>query len=134
MKIIDKPLLDIISERAGINPRLRKNYNLHGELTEKVQRLLNAMEPGTEIPVHRHKNTDETYVLLRGSLNVKLYNDNGELINLIRLDPKEEKYGVSIPANQWHTIEVLEKGTVIFEVKEGPYLPISEEDVLPVIN
>ncbi len=130
MKIIDDHLLDIISEKAAVNDRLRKNYNLHESLNEGVQRLLNALEPGTTLPVHRHKHTDETYIILRGRLHVKIFNNQGELTNFLVLDPREGKYGVSIDANEWHTVEVMEKGTVIFEVKTGPYKPLNEDDIL----
>lgn len=132
MKIIDEHLLNVISEKATENNRLRKNFNLHERLDESVQRLLNALEPGTSLPVHRHKTTDETYIVLRGKLNVKIYNDQAELINVLVLDPLDGKYGVSISANEWHTVEVLEKGTVIFEVKTGPYQALEEDDILAV--
>lgn len=132
MKIIDEHLLNVISEKATENNRLRKNFNLHERLDESVQRLLNALEPGTCLPVHRHKTTDETYIVLRGKLNVKIYNDQAELINVLVLDPLDGKYGVSISANEWHTVEVLEKGTVIFEVKTGPYQALEEDDILAV--
>ena len=132
MKIIDEQLLNIISNEACHSPRLRMNHNLHASLEDKVQRLLNAMEPGTELPVHRHKDTDETYILLRGKLDVKVYNEQKELIATHRLDPNEGKYGIHIPANSWHNVEVLEKGTVIFEVKEGPYIPFEASDIMVV--
>lgn len=132
MKIIDSELLIKLSEQACNSPRLRMNHNLHASLEDKVQRLLNAMEPGTELPVHRHKDTDETYILLRGKLDVKVYNEQKELIATHRLDPNEGKYGIHIPANSWHTVEVLEKGTVIFEVKEGPYMPFEASDIMVV--
>lgn len=132
MKIIDNALLDKLTEQAEGNERLRKNYNLHRSLNDHVQRLLNALEPGTELPVHRHLHTDETYVLLRGSLNVLLYNEKKELVQTIALNPKNGKHGVSIPAGQWHTVEVLEKGTVIFEIKQGPYMPLEMSDIMNV--
>lgn len=130
MKIINENLLNFISKQAEENPRLRMNYNLHLSHDDKVQRLLNAMEPGTELPIHRHRHTDETYILLRGKINVKVFNDKKEFTEIIELDVNEGRYGVSIPANQWHTVEVLEKGTVIFEIKEGPYCPLQPEDML----
>lgn len=130
MKIIDNELLSNLSTQARKDKRLRKNFNLHLSLNEDVQRLLNALEPGTVIPVHRHLHTDETYVLLSGSLNLLLYDDNRNLKQKILLDPSKGKYGVSIPAGAWHSIEVLEKGTVIFEVKQGPYSPIETQDIL----
>jgi len=130
MRIIDNDLLHKLVEQAQENERLRKNYNLHSSLNDNVQRLLNAMEPGTELPIHRHLHTDETYIVLQGSLNVLLYNDKKKLIQTILLDPKQGKYGVSIPADQWHTVEILEKGTVIFEVKQGPYSPLESKDIM----
>lgn len=127
---INEQLLNGITIKACESFRLRMNHNLHASLEDKVQRLLNAMEPGTELPVHRHKDTDETYILLRGKLDVKVYNEQKELIATHRLDPNEGKYGIHIPANSWHTVEVLEKGTVIFEVKEGPYMPLEGDDIM----
>lgn len=130
MKIIDNELLDKLTEQAASNERLRKNYNLHRSLNDHVQRLLNAMEPGTEMPIHRHLHTDETYLVLKGSLKVLLYDENKKLIQTVLLDPKKGKYGVSIPASQWHSVDVLEKGTVIFEVKQGPYAPLDTKDIM----
>ena len=130
MKIIDSELLDGICKQAKENPRLRMNYNLHTELDEPVQRLLNALEPGTEIPVHRHRHSDEPYLVIRGSLFVILFDENKKLLNKVLLDPKEGTYGVSVPAGQWHSIEVLESDTVIFEIKEGPYMALTSEDIL----
>lgn len=129
---IDEKLLNKISNEAGLNPRLRMNHNLHASLDDKVQRLLNAMEPGTMLPIHRHKDTDETYIILRGKLDVKVYSEQKECIASYRLDPVEGKFGIHIPANSWHNVEILGKGTVIFEVKEGPYLPLNEEDIMIV--
>jgi len=130
MEIINTKLLDSVTEQAGKNPRLRMNYNFHENLDAKAQRLLNAMEPGTVLPIHRHRHTPETYILLRGSIRVLFYNDVRELTNSVILNPLDGKYGVDIPAGQFHTLEVLESGTVIFEVKEGPYTPIEAMDVL----
>lgn len=130
MKIIDKALLDEVSAKAMNSERLRMNYNLHESLDADVQKLLNAMEPGTIVPVHRHRDTAETYFLLRGRMVVRFYNDNGEVVSKEELSPADGKYGVDIPVGQWHGIEVLETGTVIFEVKQGPYTPINPEDTM----
>ena len=132
MQLIDKPLLDSITHLAQQSPRLRMNYNFHQDLNDKVQRLLNAMEPGTVLPVHRHPHTDEIYVILRGKLDVHAYNDQKEHIATYRLDPKEGKFGISMPAGSWHNVEVLEAGTVIFELKEGPYAPLEKDDIMEV--
>jgi cupin fold WbuC family metalloprotein len=130
MSIIDKNLLDEVTNKAISSPRLRMNHNFHESYDSKSQRLLNALEPGTELPIHRHRNTSETYILLRGKMKVFFYDENKVLMQEFYLDPLDGKYGVDIPVGQWHTIEVLESGTVIFEVKDGPYTPINNEDIL----
>lgn len=130
MKIIDKDLLDKITENAKNSPRLRMNYNLHENLDDHVQKLLNALEPGTQLPIHRHVSTAESYFVIRGHLKVIFYNDNREIIEECELSPDLGKYGVDIPAGQWHTIEVLKSETVIFEVKQGPYMTLSPDDML----
>lgn len=132
MQIIDNELLSSLCEKASQHPRLRMNYNLHACLDDKVQRLLNALNPGTSLPVHRHKSTDELYVILRGKLDVKLYNDQGILTDTVHLDPLNGAYGISVSASQWHTVDVLEKDTIILEVKEGPYKPLDDDDILPI--
>jgi len=128
--LIDENLLDNVTEQAKASERLRMNYNLHDSLEAKAQRLLNALEPGTVLPVHRHRNTAETYIVLRGCIRVMFYNDEKVLMDEFLVHPDEKVHGVHIPAGQWHTLDVLESGTVIFEVKDGPYIPFGEEDVL----
>ena len=130
MIIINNTLLDTITEKAKTSPRLRMNFNLHDSLDSPVQRLMNALEPGTELPIHRHRHTDETYIVLRGAIKVFLYNDDKTLKEQVLLNPCDGEYGINIPADQFHTVEVLEKGTVIFEVKEGPYTPLGDGDTL----
>ena len=130
MKIIDKDLLNLVTAKAVESPRLRMNYNFHTTMDAKAQKLLNALEPGTELPIHRHIHTSETYILLRGKIRVLFYNEAKELLDSIELNPTEGKFGVDIPAGQWHTLEVLESGSVIFEVKDGPYTPLTAEDIL----
>lgn len=130
MQLINESLLDEVTRQAQESPRLRMNYNLHDSLDAKAQRLLNALEPGTLLPIHRHPHTAETYLLLRGKINVLYYNDQKELMETVVLEPKSGNYGIHIPKNQWHTLEVLESGSVIFEVKDGPYTPLEEKDVL----
>ncbi len=132
MDLIDKDFLDRLTERAESNVRLRMNHNFHDSLDAHVQRLLNAMEPGSVFPVHRHRHAAETYVLLRGKVRVFLYDDHGQQTDSFLLDPATGNYGGHIPKGQWHTVEVLAPGTVIFEVKEGPYQPLGPEDILDV--
>ena len=128
--ILDKKLLDKVTEEAKSSPRLRMNFNLHESLDAKVQRLFNALEPGTELPIHRHPCTAETYIVVRGRLNVLFYDDNKNVIQRYELSANSDNFGVHIPKNQWHTLEVLESGTVIFEVKDGPYTPLTAENLL----
>ena len=128
--LIDNNLLDQVSAKAKESERLRMNYNLHDSLDAKTQRLLNALEPGTILSIHRHRHTAETYIVLRGSIIVIFYDDNKIPVEQHLISPKQGVYGVHIPAGQWHTLEVKESGTVIFEVKDGPYAPLGEEDIL----
>ena len=129
MNLIDKQRLDAVLEKARESERLRMNDNFHDALDAPAQRLLNALEVGTELPIHRHRHTAETYILLRGKLAVVFYDDNKIETERVILNPKTEDYGVHIPIGQWHTIEVLES-SVIFEVKDGPYIPLELSDIL----
>ena len=130
MQLIDQNLLDTLSRQAAKNPRLRINYNFHDSLDAPSQRLLNAIQPESVLPIHRHRNMAETYIILRGKLRVMFYNEKKELIESEILDPLVGKYGINIPAGEWHTIEILEPDTVIFETKDGPFMPHSEGDML----
>ena len=100
--IIDNALLDKVTQMAEESPRLRMNYNLHDSLDAKSQRLLNSLLPGTNLPVHRHPHTAETYILLRGRMTVIFYNDSGQPVSRFILDPREGNFGVHIPKGQWH--------------------------------
>lgn len=130
MKILDTTLLDTITQQAKESPRLRMNYNLHDSLEAKAQRLFNALEPETVLPVHRHRETAETYILVRGRMRVDYYNEAKEIIDSVVLDPLEGRFGIHVPAGQWHTVEALESGTMVFEVKDGPYRPFDPSDML----
>lgn len=130
MKKINEELLNKVSQEAKESPRLRMNYNFHEHLDDKAQRLLNALEPGTLLPIHRHRHTAETYILLRGKITVLFYNELRELQEEEIRSSEEGNYGVHIPVEEWHTLEVLETGSVIFEVKEGPYTPLTPADIL----
>ena len=128
--IIDKSLLDTVTSGAKESNRLRMNYNFHDSLDAPCQRLLNALEPETIVPIHRHQHTSETYILLRGKLRMMFYNDDKEIIEETILSSESANYGIHIPAGVWHAMEVLASGTVIFETKDGPYMPIQECDIL----
>ena len=133
MKIIDNKLLDEVTARAKISPRLRMNYNFHKELDDPVNRLLNAMEPDTYLRPHRHSNPDkqEIYLLLRGKVAVFIFDDEGRITDSITLDPLNGCYGGEIPPGIWHGLLVLESGSVIYEVKEGPFVPLSPDNMAP---
>jgi hypothetical protein len=130
MKIIDKSLLDTVTSGAKESNRLRMNYNFHDSLDAPCQRLLNALEPETIVPIHRHQHTSETYILLRGKLRMMFYNDDKEIIEETVLSSESTNYGIHIPAGVWHAMEVLTSGTVIFETKDGPYMPVQECNIL----
>ncbi len=127
--IINDELLDKVTAEAEASPRLRMNFNLHESLDAKAQRLINVLLPGTPLPIHRHKHTAETYVLLRGKMFVVFYDDLGGQTDRHLLDPTQGTYGVQIPKGQWHTVEVLEPSAIL-EVKDGPYTPLQPEDML----
>ena len=128
--IIDNQLLDQVSSEAKETPRLRKNYNFHQSLDDKCHRFLNAVEPGTEVPIHRHPTKDETFVILRGKVRVTTHNDDGSVIENIVLCPEEERYGVNIPKGVWHTLESLPPNSCIFECKEGPFVEHEVDGIL----
>ena len=130
--VIDKKLLDKVCEQAKESPRLRMNYNFHLSLDEKCHRFLNAVEPGTEVPIHKHPTKDETFVLLRGRVRVTTHNDDGSIIESVVLCPKEGRYGVNIPKGVWHTLEAIDANSVIFECKEGPFVPHEEDGILRI--
>ena len=128
--VIDKKLLDKVTEQAKVSPRLRMNYNFHQSLDEKCHRFLNAVEPGTEVPIHKHPTKDETFVILRGKVRVTTHNDDGSIIEDYVLCPEEGKYGVNIPKGVWHTIEAIDPDSVIFECKEGPFVEHEVDGIL----
>ena len=130
--IIDKNLLDQVSEQAKDSPRLRMNYNFFQSQEDKCHRMLNAVEPGTVVPIHRHPTKDESFVVLRGKVRVTTHNDDGSIIEDVVLSQESGNYGVDVPKNMWHKLESLESGSVIFECKEGPFVEHEEEGILEV--
>ena len=128
---ITQVLLDKLTELAKESPRLRMNYDLRDSEEDTSQRMLNAIEPGSPLPIHRHQKTSETVVCLRGRL-VEEYYDEMERVctEAIELSPHGPVVALNIPAGQWHTVRALESGTIILEIKNGAYEPISEVDIL----
>ena len=128
--IIDQQALDELTARAKDSPRLRMNLDLRNSPADQSQRMLNAIEPGTVLPIHRHRTTTETVVCLRGHFVEYFYDADGRLTDTIDMVPGGTL--INIPAGQWHNLESLESGTALLEVKDGAYEPIGEEDILNV--
>ena len=129
--IINQAILDKLTEEAKASPRLRMNMDLRNSEADQSQRMLNAIEPGSPLPIHRHQKTSETVVCLRGRLVEEYYDDQEHICTeAIELSPNGPVVALNIPAGQWHTVRVLESGTVILEMKNGPYEPISPVDIL----
>lgn len=129
MKIIDNNLITNLEEEAKNSPRLRKNYNFHQSLDDKCHRFLNAMEPGTFIPIHHHPTKDETVVILKGKVRVSTYNDLGEVLETSVLCHEEGSFGADIPKNVWHDVECLEP-SVLLECKEGPFVEHEADGIM----
>ena len=129
---IDNQLLDTLSAQAKANPRLRQSYDLRTTPEDQSQRILNAVEPGTILPIHRHTGSTETIIVLRGKVVQHYYDDNGNKTASYELAPNSAQVGMSVPVGQWHALESLEEGSVIFECKDGAYQPLSAEDILEV--
>ena len=128
---ITKAILDDLTAKAKASPRLRMNLDLRNSSDDTSQRMLNAIEPGSELPIHRHQKTSETVVCLRGRLVEEFYDDLGRMCEeAIELSPNGPVYCLNIPAGQWHTVRVLEGGTVIMEMKNGAYEPTQDCDIL----
>lgn len=129
--VIDSKILDELTASAKASARLRMNLNFHQSLDEKCHRFLNALEPGTAVPVHHHPTKDETFIVIRGRVRLITYSDDGEVIESVVLCPEEGRFGVNIPRNVWHTLECLESA-ILFECKEGPFVPHEDEGILEV--
>ena len=127
---IDKTLLDNLSFQAKASPRLRMNLDLRDSAEDQSQRMLNALEPGTVLPIHRHRKTSETVAILRGRAVQYLYDDNGCETDSVLLEAGGEVPAMQVEMGQWHRLEALESGTVIVEFKHGAYEPIGPEDIL----
>ena len=117
---INKELLDNLFEQAKENPRLRQNLDLRTSTNDNSQRMLNALLPGTVVPIHRHPQSTENVFLLCGKIVEIICDENGNEIERIHLNPTVGNYGCVVPQGAWHTVEVLEP-SVIYEAKDGKY-------------
>ena len=128
---ITQAILDDLTAKAKESPRLRMNLDLRDSAEDSSQRMLNAIEPGSPLPVHRHQNTSETVVCLRGRLVEEFYDDlERTCTERIELSPNGSVVALNIPAGQWHTLRSLESGSVILEVKDGKFAPLEDVDIL----
>ena len=130
---ITQAILDKLTEEAKASPRLRMNMDLRNSNADQSQRMLNAIEPGSQLPIHRHQKTSETVVCLRGRLVWEFYDELERICTeRIELTPNGPVVALNVPIGQWHTVHALESGSVILEVKDGPYEPIGPEDILEI--
>lgn len=127
---VDDFLLDRLTEQAKASPRLRMNLDLRTSDADSSQRMLNAIEPGSVVPVHRHRLTSETFVVLRGRVVEEFYSSEGAVEATYEVSAGGPVCALNIPAGTWHTLRALESGTVILEMKDGAYAPIGEEDMM----
>ena len=127
---ISQELLDKLTAQAKESPRLRMNFDLRNSADDGSQRMLNAIEPGSPLPIHRHRLSSETVVCLRGRLVEEFYDDAGKCTETVELAPGGSVVTLNIPIGQWHTVKALESGTVILECKDGKYEPLEDEDIL----
>lgn len=128
--LLTEKMLDDLSAKAKESPRLRINFNLHEDTRDSVQRLFNAMEPGTKVPIHRHQNAAETIIVLRGKLTVRYFDSSKKETESFLLEAGSENFGMHVPKGVWHGVDVIASKTVILEIKEGPYEPLTETDIL----
>ena len=133
MKYINKELLNNVSKEAKLSPRKRGNHNFHENLDERVHRMLNALELGTYIQPHKHEDPDKTeaFIILRGKVLVIIFDDSGEIKEFVLLSAKDGNFGIEIPPRVWHSLISMEGGSVIYEVKDGPYSVIDDKNFAP---
>ena len=127
--VITQALLDSLSAQAKANPRLRQNYDLRNSPEDLSQRMLNALEPGTVMPVHRHHVSSETVVILRGKIQWVFYDDNGNETERVTLEANGEPRMLNVERDRWHSLVCLESGSVLYESKDGAYRPLEEEEI-----
>ena len=127
---IDDKFLDTLQQQAKDSPRLRMHFDMRNSDKDQSQRILNALEPATDLPIHRHLLSTETVILLRGRIDEVFYDGEGNEIRRVHLNPSMGVYGCNVPVGEWHTVEVYEP-SVIMEMKDGPYNPQASEFLNP---
>lgn len=127
--VIDKTILDELMDKAKVSGRLRANFDLRNTAEDLSQRMLNALEPGTVMPIHRHRGSSETVVVIRGSVKWLFYDEDGNETESVVLDANGPVRMIVAEKDRWHSLECLESGTVLFECKDGPYHPLEENEI-----
>ena len=127
---ITQAILDDLTAQAQASPRLRMNMDLRNSPDDGSQRMLNALEPGTVMPIHRHRTSSETVVIIRGKIQWVFYDDDGNETERVTLDANGELRCLNVGKGRWHSLECLESGSVLFECKDGPYAPLGEGEVM----
>lgn len=128
--VIDNKILDDLSAQAKKNPRLRLSMDLRNGPEDLSQRMLNALEPGTIMPIHRHHVSSESVVLLRGKIEWVFYDDNGSVTERVTLDANGEPRMINVERYRWHSLVCLESGSVLYESKNGAYAPLAEDEIM----
>ena len=127
--IIDQHILDELSAQAKASPRLRMNYDLRNSAEDQSQRMLNAIEPETVLPIHRHHDSSETVVIVRGKIQWVFYDENGNETEWVVLDADGDPRMLNVEQDRWHSLVCLESGSVLYESKDGPYHPLEEDEI-----
>ena len=128
--LLNQELLDTLTTQAKASPRLRQHFDLRNSEHDQSQRMLNALEPGTVLPIHRHLHSSESVAILRGKVNWIFYDDQGHETSRHLIEAGGENPGIVVPMGQWHNLECLESGTVIMECKDGVYEPLAKDEIL----
>ena len=127
--VVDKNVIVFLSEQAKVNPRLRQSMDLRNSPEDLSQRMLNALEPGTVMPIHRHHDSSETVVIVRGKIQWVFYDDNGNETERVVLDADGDPRMLNVEKDRWHSLVCLESGSVLYESKDGPYHPLEEDEI-----
>ena len=128
--VVDNEILDELSTKAKENPRLRCNLDLRNSADDQSQRMLNALEPGTVLPIHRHLASSETVIILRGRIRWLFYDEQGRITESTELWSDGDVRMLNVEKGRWHSLECLESGSVLFEAKDGPYHPLEEDEIM----
>ena len=128
--VVDKNVIVFLSEQAKVNPRLRQSMDLRNSPEDLSQRMLNALEPGTVMPIHRHHDSSETVVIVRGKIQWVFYDENGNETERVVLDADGDPRMLNVEKDRWHSLVCLESGSVLYESKDGPYHPLEEDEIM----